>query len=205
MTKRIKTVAVLLGAFVQFYAIAQQPASEPTEAEKLAWNSAQRDATPAAYRDFYGKFPQSSYIKTMTATVRGRYWFKTKLPFANANEPNRDGVVVTVEGSTVFLNLSLEDAKRLKVIGTGPPAANVKAQATTFNYTYVEVTGGGYVVGNQTIVPLDNVGAIVILTADGTHLLGLDLTKATPASQPWPKPTMVEDSGGKYLCGAACP
>jgi hypothetical protein len=140
-TKRFKTATLFLGAFIPFYAIAQQQALEPAEAEKLAWNSAQRNGTPAAYRDFYGKFPQSSFIKTMPATVRGRYWFKTKMPFANANEPNRDGVVVTVEGSTAFLNLSLEDAKRIKVIGTGPPGANVKAQATTFNYTYVELPG----------------------------------------------------------------
>lgn len=198
-------IAVLMAAIAQLPAVAQQPqAAEPNKREEAAWHSAQRDGTAAAYLDFYANFPQSLHIKTMTATVRGRYWFNIKMPFANANEPKRDGVLVTLEGATAFMNLSLEDAKRLRLIGTGP-GANVKTQGTTFNYTYAEVTGGGYVVGGQTILPVDNVGATAILTADGTRLLSADLAKATLAAQPSPKPTMVTGSDGKYLCGAACP
>ena len=174
------------------------------EAEIAAWKSAQGTGTPAAFMDFYRKFPHSPHIKTMTGTLRGRYWHKIDSPFGGDNQ-HRDGVLVTVAGMNVVMNLSLEDAKRLKVINSGPPGLEVKAQGTTFNYTYVEVTGGGIAVGKETISPRDNLNSTIVLSADGTRLLTWDLRTATPAAQPWPQPTMVKGSAGRYPCDLACP
>lgn len=187
---------------------AQQPTAAPATPELTAWQAAQKTGTPTAYLEFYKKYPRSSHVKVATGTLRGRYWKQVvSASGPDAAPEDRDGVIVTVSGMSVFMNLSLDQATRLSVIGTAPgtPGEAPKAEGHTFNWVYAEVTGGAIVVGRQRITPLDSVNSTVLLTPDGKRLLGWDVSKATPASDPSHEPTMVKDSNGKYLCGTRCP
>lgn len=185
---------------------ASAPPSAP-RSEESAWELAEKNGTPDAYLRFATDFPQSSHIKTAVGTLRGRYWFKLNMPFESNDGWRRDGVVVTVAGMKVAKNLSLGEAKRLGVVAVSPARSgpDVQTQATTFNYVYVEATGGGVVVGNDVIAPEDLLNSILILSGDGTRLLAWDIGKATPAPQPSRQPTIIKGADGKPLCGEACP
>jgi hypothetical protein len=181
-------------------------AATSPDSEAAAWEAADKSGAPAAFLEFYRNFPASPHIKTTIGTLRGRYWFKIPVPFAN-DKQRRNGVLVTVRDSNVAMNLSLADAKLLKVIGVSPavPGAAPKTQGQTFNYVYMEVTSGAVVVDNLSIAPKDSLNSTIILSADGTRLLAWDLSKATSAPQPSSQPTMIKRADGKYLCGAECP
>ena len=178
-----------------------------TQSEQAAaWALATKADSPVTFRSFYQEFPGSPYLKTVTGTLRGRYWFKLNMPFGDGGK-RRDGVIVTVEGMDLAMNLSLADAKDLGVIGSVPAAstANPNAQGTTFNYKYFEATDGGVVVGSDLITPKDSLKSTIILSADGSRLLAWDLSNSTPAPHPSTQPTVKKGLDGKYPCGPECP
>jgi len=189
----------------QAEALAQQGRG-PQDSES-AWKAAEKDGTPTAYLDFYRSFPQSPHIKAVTGTLRGRYWFRMHFEWERDQSP-WEGVVVSVEGLNVAMNLPLEDAKRLGVIKVGPAAPGVKfsTEGVTFNYVYFEPTGGGVLAHDgQMIAPRDFLNSTIVLSADEQRLLAWDNGKATEASQPSQQPTIKEGADGNYPCGAACP
>jgi TonB family protein len=174
--------------------------------EFAAWEATIKAATPNAYKAFYQRFPNTSHLKTATAALRARYWFKVAQPFGDDGK-HRDGVIVTVDGMNSAINLSLEEAKNLGVIGVTPaaPDANPDSQGRTFKRIYFEATQGGVLVGNQIITPKDNLNSTLFLSADGSQLLAWDLSNSAPDSHPSTEPTMTQDSDGNYACGQACP
>jgi len=174
--------------------------------EFAAWEATIKAATPNAYKSFYQRFPNTRHLKTATATLRARYWFKVAQPFGDDGK-HRDGVFVTVDGMNFAINLSLEEAKNLGVIGFDPaaPDANPDSQGRTFKHIYFEATQGGVLVGNQIITPKDNLNTTLYLSADGSQLLAWDVSKSAPDTHPSTQPTMTQDSDGNYACGQACP
>jgi len=149
------------------------------------------------------------------------------MPFDSDKQPAPSGVVVTVEGMNVSLNVSLEEALRLKVLNSRQAShgVNVQGKGTTFNYTFIEVTRGAVAVDSPgmfeawkrlhqkespvpptkvVITPTDSLNSTIILGADGTRLLTWDLSQATPAAQPSTEPTIVKGSDGQYPCDPAC-
>jgi TonB family protein len=174
--------------------------------EFAAWEATIKAATPNAYKSFYQRFPNTRRLKTATATLRARYWFKVAQPFGDDGK-HRDGVFVTVDGMNFAINLSLEEAKNLGVIGITPaaPDANPDSQGRTFKHIYFEATQGGVLVGNQIITPKDNLNTTLYLSADGSQLLAWDMSKSAPDTHPSTEPTMTQDSDGNYACGQACP
>jgi hypothetical protein len=107
----------------------------------------------------------------------------------------------------VGVNISLDKAKKLKVIGFTPSSdtADSDSSGRTFNHTYFEATGGGVLVGDQMITPKDLLNTMVILSADGSRLLSWDTTNSTPSDHPSNQPTMIVDADGRFACGDACP
>lgn len=192
------------------FALAQTSTAAPpneTQDELAAWQSASTAGTPTAFADFYQKYPASPHLKTVTGTLRGRYWFKLNLPFGNSDEVKQDGVVVTVEGMDAAMNLSLADAIRLGAIGSAPVAQgpnSAQAKAMSFSYMYVEASGGGVIVGNQIITPKDSLNATIVLSTDGSRLLAWDLGKSIPAANPSTAPTIKKGPDGNYPCGSKC-
>jgi TonB family protein len=174
--------------------------------EFAAWEVANRDGSPEIFREFYRRYPNSSQLKTATGTLRGRYWFKVAQPFGDDGK-HRDGVIVTVDGMDVGVNIPLDKAKKLKVIGVTPSSdtADSDSSGRTFNRTYFEATRGGVLVGSEMITPKDLLNVKLILSADGTRLLSWDSTDATPSDHPSSQPTMFQDANGKFACGDACP
>ncbi|MFZ1083545.1 MAG: energy transducer TonB [Terracidiphilus sp.] len=174
--------------------------------EFAAWEVANKNGSPEVYREFYQRYPNSSQLKTATGTLRARYWFKVAQPFGDDGK-HRDGVIVTFEGLDAGVNLTLEKAKKLKVIGFTPSSdtADSDSSGRTFNRTYFEATSGGVLVGNEMITPKDSLNAMVILSADGSRLLSWDITNATTSDHPSTQPTMIADGDGKFSCGDACP
>jgi TonB family protein len=174
--------------------------------EFAAWEATLKAATQNAYKTFYQRFPNTTRLKVVPGTLRARYWFKVAQPFGDDGK-HRDGVFVTVDGMNFAINLSLEEAKNLGVIGFSPaaPDANPDSQGRTFKRIYFEATEGGVLVGNQIITPKDNLNSTLFLNADGSQLLAWDLSKSAPDSHPSTEPTMTQDSDGNYLCGPACP
>jgi TonB family protein len=174
--------------------------------EFAAWEATIKVATQNAYKSFYQRFPNTSHLKTATATLRARYWFKVAQPFGDDGK-HRDGVIVTIDGMNFAINLSLDEAKNLGVIGFSPaaPDANPDSQGRTFHRIYFEATEGGVLVGNQIITPKDNLNSTLFLSADGSQLLAWDVSKSAPDSHPSTEPTMTQDSDGNYACGQACP
>lgn len=193
------------------FALAQTSTAAPpneTQDELAAWQSASNAGTPMAFEEFYQKYPASPHLKTVTGTLRGRYWFKINLPFGDSGGVQQDGVIVTVEGMDAAMNLSLADAIKLSAIGSAPVASgpnSAQAQAMTFNSMYVEASGGGVIVGNQIITPKDSLNTTIILSADGSRLLAWDLGKSTPAANPSTAPTIKKGPDGNYPCGSKCP
>jgi hypothetical protein len=177
----------------------QAPASDsqPADSEAAAWKIAEASGTPAAYREFYRKYPRSPLIKAVTATVRGRYWYMM-------NDPqNREGVIVSAEGVAALVNLSVKDAIDEKVIDAGAATSNaaVTASGMTFNYVYIEAlepwleaygnvasSGGDKV---TLLRPTDSAQSVAILSADGARLLSWDLSTAQPATPSSTKATFV--------------
>lgn len=174
--------------------------------EFTAWEVANKDGSPEIFSEFYRRYPNSPLLKTATGTLRARYWFKVSQPFGDDGK-HRDGVIVTVEGMDVGVNLSLDKAKKLKVIGFTPSSdtADSDSSGRTFNHTYFEATRGGVLVGDQMITPKDLLNATLILSADGSRLLSWDTTNSTPSDRPSSQPTMLQDANGKFACGDACP
>jgi TonB family protein len=181
-------------------------AAQSETIEFAAWEATLRTATPNAYKSFYQRFPNTRRLKTATATLRARYWFKVAQPFGDDGK-HRDGVIVTVDGMNFAINLSLDEAKNQGVIGVSPaaPDANPDSQGRTFKRIYFEATEGGVLVGNQIITPKDNLNTTLYLSADGSQLLAWDLSNSTPDAHPSAEPTMTQDSDGNYACGPACP
>jgi hypothetical protein len=179
-------------------ATAQAPGSEiqSADTEAAAWKTASAVGTPAAYRDFYRKYPRSPQIKTVTANVRGRYWYRL-------NDPQkREGVIVSAEGVAALVNLSLKDAIDEKVIGADAAAnATITAPGMTFNYVYVEVLGpwtetyGNIAASGADKItmlrPTDRPQSIAILSADGARLLSWDLGASQPVAPASAKATFV--------------
>ena len=189
-------------------ASAPQAAAEGSpEQEASEWQSAEKANTPDAFQGFFRRFPQSPHIKTVSGTLRGRYWFRLTMPFENKNQVHREGVVVTVEGLSVARNLSLEDARRLGVINSSPASRGVNYQekGVTFDYVYFEASGGGVVVGDQVVAPRDLLNSTIVLSADGKRLLTWDASGAREAPQPSTRPTIEKGQDGNYPCGPACP
>jgi len=174
--------------------------------EFAAWETALKTSKPEIFMEFYRRYPGSVHLKTATGTLRARYWFKMDQPFGDDGK-HRDGVIVTVEGRDTGVNLSLEEAKKLNVIGFSPAAGTEDSDTPgkTFNHIYFESTGGGVLVGDQIITPKDSLNTMLILNADTGQLLSWDTSKATVAEHPSSEPTMVADSDGRFVCGAACP
>lgn len=174
--------------------------------EFAAWDATLRAATQDAYKSFYQRFPNTTHLKVVSGTLRARYWFKVAQPFGDDGK-HRDGVFVTVDGMNFAINLSLDAAKNLGVIGFDPaaPDANPDSQGRTFKRIYFEATQGGVLVGNQIITPKDNLNTTLYLSADGAQLLAWDLSKSAPDVHPSTEPTMTQDSEGNYACGEACP
>jgi TonB family protein len=181
-------------------------AAQSESYEFAAWEATIKAATPNAYKSFYQRFPNTRRLKTATATLRARYWFKVAQPFGDDGK-HRDGVIVTVDGMNFATNLSLEQAKNLGVIGFSPaaPDANPDSQGRTFKRIYFEATEGGVLVGNQIITPKDNLNSTLFLSADGSQLLAWDMSKSAPDAHPSAEPTMTQDPDGNYACGQACP
>ena len=102
---------------------------ESNTAEQRAWESAVDTGTPFGFSEYVDKYPASPRIRTLTGTVRGRYWF-------NIHDQGQFGVIVTVEGMNVLLTVSLEEAKRLKVIGSraATPGLTTSGKGRTFNW-----------------------------------------------------------------------
>lgn len=174
--------------------------------EFAAWEVANRDGSPEIFREFYQRYPNSTQLKTATGTLRGRYWFKVAQPFGDDGK-HRDGVIVTVEDMDVGVNISLDKAKKLRVIGFTPSSetADSDSSGRTFNHTYFEATRGGVLVGDQMITPKDLLNTMLILSADGSRLLSWDITNSTISDHPASQPTMIQDANGKFICGDACP
>jgi TonB family protein len=174
--------------------------------ELSAWELARNDGRPEAYWQFYLSYPHSGHIKTVTGTLRGRYWFKLSMPFGDDGK-HRDGVIVTAEGENLSRNLTLDEAEKLDVIGYSAATAdaNPDSQGRTFNHIYFEATDGGVLAGNQIITPKDNGNSTLILSADGTQLLSWDLGNAKSAEHPSTEPTMKQNEDGSYPCAQACP
>jgi TonB family protein len=174
--------------------------------EFAAWEIANKDGSLEIFKEFYRRYPNSEKLKVTTGTLRARYWFKMDQPFGDDGK-HRDGVVVTVEGMDVGVNLSLVEAKKLNVIGLTPAAGKEDSDTAgkTFNRIYFESTGGGVLVGDQIISPKDSLNAALVLSADGSRLLSWDLSQATVAEHPSPEPTVVANADGKFVCGSACP
>ena len=174
--------------------------------EFAAWEATLKAANPSAYKTFYQRFPNTTRLKVVPGTLRARYWFKVAQPFGDDGK-HRDGVFVTVDGMNFAINLSLEEAKNLGVIGFDPaaPDANPDSQGRTFKHIYFEATQGGVLVGNQIITPKDNLNTTLYLSADGSQLLAWDVSKSAPDTHPSTQPTMTQDSDGNYACGQACP
>jgi len=174
--------------------------------EFAAWEIANKDGSPEIFTEFYRRFPHSDQLKVTRGTLRARYWFKMDQPFGDDGK-HRDGVIVTVEGMDAGVNLSLEEARKLNVIGFTPAAGKEDSDTPgkTFNRIYFESTGGGVLVGDQIISPKDSLDATLILSADGSRLLCWDLSKASPAERPSSEPTVAANADGKFACGSACP
>jgi len=174
---------------------AQTAADEPG-----SWESAKRAGTPTAFAEYFREYPSSPRTRTQTGTVRGRYWFKI-------NDPDHlDGVIVTVKGTDLVMNVSVEEARRLRVITSRPttPGQKNKALGRTFNYIYGEIVEGGFTVAREIngevvcklIEPRDNVDATIVTNADGTRLLTWDLSKAKISTHPDPNPTFPAAAAG---------
>jgi TonB family protein len=174
--------------------------------EFAAWEAANRVGTPEIYMEFYHRYPNSSHLKITAGTLRARYWFKVARPFGDDGK-HRDGVIVTVEGMDIGINIPLDKAKKLKVIGFTPSSdtADSDSSGRTFNHTYFEATRGGVLVGDQLITPKDLLNATLILSGDGSRLLTWDTTTSSSSDHPSSQPTMIEDANGKFACGDTCP
>ena len=163
---------------------------ETSQTEHAAWETAVTNGTPTAFAEYFKKYPDSARIKTQTKTLRGCYWFRM-------NDPKRRaGVIVTVEGTDLFVNVSLEEAKALKVIDCRPAPVKSSAKGRTFNSVFAEIIEGGFIVGKkegvfELVEPRDNVNSTVVLSADGKRLLTWDVRNAQVAERPNPKPTFV--------------
>ena len=181
-------------------------AAQSETIEFAAWEATLKAATPSAYKTFYQRFPNTNRIKKTTGTLRARYWFKVAQPFGDDGK-HRDGVIVTIDGMSFTVSLSLDEAIKRGVIGATPaaPDANPDSQGRTFKHIYFEATEGGVLVGNQIITPQDNLNTTLFLSADGSQLLAWDLSKSAPDSHPSTEPTMTQDADGNYACGSACP
>ncbi len=110
---------------------------------------------------------------TYTGTIRGRLW-------VNVIDGNQRGVLVTVKGTSCFLNVPLVDAIRQNVITVTPVRTKEKweSHGSTFNYEYLEISSGGYTV-EETIngkllkllaEPKDIENATLVLSADRTAI-----------------------------------
>ncbi len=190
------TTAVMALAMVMTTGLGlAEDSTQKTAMEIAAWQSATRTGTPAAFADYFKKYPASPRITTRTGTLRGRYWFKI-------NDPDhQDGVIVTVEGTDLLVNVSLEEAKTLEVMHFRPAPAGIKSspEGRTFNYVYCEIIEGGFIVAKmvdnklfyELVAPRDNLNSTVVLSADGKRLLTWDLRHAQAAKRPNAKPTFV--------------
>jgi hypothetical protein len=193
--RTVRLLSIVVGAVSLVLAAAVCHGAEPTADEPAAWEVAVRKGTPTAFADYFGKYPDSPRIKTRTGTVRGRYWFKI-------NDPKReDGVIVTVEGMAVLVNVSVEEAKSHKVIDSKsvPVGLESNPKGKTFNYVFGEIIEGGYIVAKMVddkpvydlIEPRDNLNSTVILSADGKRLLAWDVRNAQAAKRPSQQPTFI--------------
>ena len=189
--------------------VVREPAPQD---EPFAWQSASNAGSPKAFSKFFHEYPNSAHLKIVTGTLRGRYWLQmlntniTSPDQISAVGNGRRGVVVTVEGMDAAMNLSLEDAIGLGVIGSRPAirGENAEADGTIFSSGYFEVESGTTVVGEKVITPKDFLNCTIVLSADGSRLLAWDLGKATPALNPSPGFTMKKGPDGSYPCGLAC-
>jgi hypothetical protein len=58
-----------------------KPAGPPQPQDGLgAWESARKIGTPAAFTEFYRRYPHSPHIKVVSGTLRGRHWYKFRAP-----------------------------------------------------------------------------------------------------------------------------
>ena len=203
---KMKTTSLvaLLIASIQFTGCSQDSktnqiptasvSNNATPSEAAAWDSAVQKGTVDAYLAFSREHPKSERIKVQTGTVRGRYWNKVAMPFGGGAQKSESGVLVTVEGMKVLRNVSLEEAKTEKLLDVKPATKgeNVSANGQTFNWTCMEVTDGGCVVNDELISPKDSIGAMVVLSGDGTSLLAWDVQNAKAAAQPDKTPTYID-------------
>ena len=166
--------------------VAQQPPQDA--AERQAWELAVNSATPSAFLDFYHAYPASSHITTRIGTVRGRFWVKL-------DDRSQLGVIVTVEGMNVLLNVPLEEAVRLGVVGSRPvTTGEVNTTGRTFEYVYFEAQGD-VIAGGMVVEPRDHLNSTIVLDEDGTSLLTWDFSEADIATQPSPDPTFMAGLG----------
>jgi hypothetical protein len=194
------SIAVLV--FIALLASTASVVLAKSQAEIAAWKNAETIGTPTAFKEFYLKYPHSPRIKTVTGTLRGRYWLKMNINIPGVATQNdgtqmQDGVIVTVEGMNVIMNISLEEAKSLAVIGCNPAPYGAKSTANgrTFHSIYFEAVDGNVIIGNNDqITPKDNLNSTIVLSADGTRLLTWDTSNATSAPQPSPIPTFIDNT-----------
>jgi len=183
-TALLSCVFVLASVLVD----AGEGADQTNANELAAWESAAKDGTPTAFANYFKKYPASPRIKTQTgAVIRGRFWWKTDAP----SDPPPHGVIVTVKGTDLFVNVSVEEAKRLKVVNSKPirPGTKNEVKGKTFNYVYGEIVEGGFAIGKEVIEPRDNVDSTIVLSADGSRLLTWDLSNAKESTHPDRNPT----------------
>jgi hypothetical protein len=127
--------------------------------------------------------------------VRGRFW--CRLDAANS----QNGVLVTVEGTDLLLNVPLEEAERLEVINSKLATSGLAKEAIgqSFCYIFTEIVDGGYVVSRnlgdavvkEVIEPKDSEEGTLVLSADGASLLTWDLRQAKTRARPDARPTFV--------------
>jgi len=197
--RTVRLLSIVVGAVSLVLAAAVCHGAEPTADEPAAWEAALRKGTPTAFADYFRKYPDSPRIKTRTGTLRGRYWFRV-IPEAS----REDGGIVTVEGRDVLVNVSVEEAKSLKVIDSKPVPVGFESnpKGRTFNYVFGEIIEGGYIVAKMVddkpvydlIEPRDNLNSTVILSADGKRLLAWDVRNAQAAKRPSPPPTFIANA-----------
>lgn len=176
---------------------AQQPETPkvPPHDEPGAWESAARTGTPTSFAEYFKRYPDSPRIKTQKGTVRGRFW--CRLDAANS----QNGVLVTVEGTDLLLNVPLEEAERLEVINSKLATSGLAKEAIgqSFCCIFTEIVDGGYVVSRnlgdavvkEVIAPKDSEEGTLVLSADGASLLTWDLRQAKTRARPDARPTFV--------------
>ncbi len=173
----------------------KESANNPPGADEgSAWNATVKKGTKEAYLAFAREHPKADRVQVRTGTVRGRYWYKMAMPFAQKAEKAECGVLVTVEGLNVLRNVSLKEARGDKLLDIKPATKGEQAKAggQTFNWTCLEVTRGGCVVDDELIAPRDTTNAMVILSSDGKDLLAWDVGDAKVAAEPTDKPTYID-------------